>query len=484
MLDVLSGFVDLERSGTQSLYRQLYEQLRGAILDGRLVAGTRVPSSRAMAGQLGVARNTVLAAVEQLAAEGFLETQQGSGTVVSSQLSAELTSAASKRTSGKRPVHSLSAAGMRLADISRSSEGGEIPKPFLPGIPDIGAFPTTIWARLLRRETQRLQPEDLVYGWTAGHPRLREVLCAHLREMRGIQAEPEQIIITSSAQAALDLLARALVGPGDAVWLEEPGYLGARAAFSGAGAELVPVPVDDHGLNPNGKHVPPRAIYVTPSHQYPTGRLMPLARRLELLEAAECHGAYVIEDDYDSEFQFQGRPVAALQGLDPEGRVLYVGTFSKILQPGLRVGYAVVPSALAEPFSRIQRNTGHIATVAIQLALAAFIEEGHLRAHVRRVCALYEERQKILADGLASYFGGILIAEKPAGGMQLIAGLPDGLSDAKIIKKLANHNIQARAVSSFYLGKAQQQGLLLGFAGYRSEEIEAGLNGMKDILRF
>jgi GntR family transcriptional regulator/MocR family aminotransferase len=482
LLDVFSGVVDLERKANLSLYRQLYEQLRGAILDGRLPAGARVPSSRAMAAQLGVARNTVLAAVEQLAAEGFLEARQGSGTVVSAQLSADLTRAARKRTSGKRPVYSLSVAGKRLAGVSRTSEGGEVPKPFLPGIPDIGAFPATIWARLLRRETQRLRPEALAYGWTAGHPKLRQVLCAHLREMRGIQAEPEQIIITSSAQAALDLLARALVGPGDRVWIEEPGYLGARAAFSGAGAELVPVPVDGFGLNPNGKQARPRAIYVTPSHQYPTGRLMPLARRLELLEAAERFGAYVIEDDYDSEFQFQGRPVAALQGLDPEGRVLYVGTFSKILQPGLRVGYAVAPSALTEPLARMQRNTGQIVTVAVQLALAAFIEEGHLRAHVRRVCALYEQRQKVLVEGLASHFEGLLSIERPAGGMQLIAGLPDGMSDAAIVTRLAAHDIQARAVSDFYLSTAKSQGLLLGFAGYTREAIEVGLKEIKAVL--
>jgi GntR family transcriptional regulator/MocR family aminotransferase len=484
MLDVFSGIVDLERSAPVSLYRQLYEQLRNAILDGRLPAGTRVPSSRAMAGQLGVARNTVLTAVEQLAAEGFLEARQGAGTLVSAQLSAELTRAAQKRTSSQRPSYALSATGLRLASICRTSDGGETPKAFLPGIPDIGAFPAAIWARLLRRETQRLQPEALAYGWTAGHPKLREVLCAHLREMRGIQAGPEQIIITSTAQAALDLLARALVGPGDAVWLEEPGYLGARAAFSGAGAELIPVPVDGQGLNPNGQYPPPRAIYVTPSHQYPTGRLMPLARRLELLEAAERHGAYVIEDDYDSEFQFQGRPVAALQGLDPEGRVLYVGTFSKILQPGLRVGYAVVPSALAEPLTRIQRNTGQIVSVAIQLALAAFIEEGHLRAHVRRVCALYEQRQKVLAEGLADLFNGRLGVEQPAGGMQLIAGLPDGMSDIAIVKTLAAHGVQARALSSFYLGTPKYQGLLLGFAGYTNGEIETGLKQIKEILPF
>ncbi len=482
MLDVFSGIVDLERSAPLSLYRQLYEQLRGAILDGRLPAGTRVPSSRAMAGQLGVARNTVLAAVEQLGAEGFLEARQGFGTVVSAQLSAELTRAAGKRVSGKRPVYTLSVTGERLASVSRTSEGGEVPKPFLPGIPDIGAFPAAIWARLLRRETQRLQPEALAYGWTAGHPKLREVLCAHLREMRGIKAEPEQIIITSSAQAALDLLARALVGPGDNVWLEEPGYLGARAAFSGAGAELIPVPLDKHGLNPIGNYAPPRAIYVTPSHQYPTGRLMPLARRLELLEAAERYGAYVIEDDYDSEFQFQGRPVAALQGLDPEGRVLYVGTFSKILQPGLRVGYAVVPSALAGPLSRMQRNTGQIVSVAIQLALAAFIEEGYLRAHVRRVCALYEQRQSVLADGLSAHFKDMLRVEKPAGGMQLIAELPDGMSDTATVTALAARGVLCRALSSFYLGKAKRQGLLLGFAGYTSDEIENSLQELEEIL--
>ena len=484
MQDVFSGVVDLDRTAPESLYRQIYEQLRGAILDGRLPAGTRVPSSRIMAGQLGVARNTVLTAVEQLAAEGFLEARQGAGTLVSAQLSAELTRAAHKRISGKRPVYSLSDIGNRLAGISRASEGGETPKAFMPGIPDIGAFPAALWARLLRRETQRLQPEALAYGWTAGHPRLRGVLCAHLREMRGIQAEPEQIIITSTAQGALDLLSRALVNPGDKVWLEEPGYLGARAAFTGVGAQLVPVPVDHHGLNPNGKHAAPRAIYVTPSHQYPTGRLMPLARRLELLEAAERFGAYVIEDDYDSEFQFQGRPVAALQGLDPEGCVLYVGTFSKILQPGLRVGYAVVPGALAEPLTRIQRNTGQMVSVAIQLALAAFIEEGHLRAHVRRMCALYKQRQRTLVDGLAALFNGRLGVEMPAGGMQLIAGLPEGMSDAAIVKSLGERNIQARALSGFYLGEAKAQGLLLGFAGYTDEAIERGLEEIQEILRY
>ena len=381
MLDVFSGIVDLERSASLSLYRQLYGQLRGAILDGRLPAGSRVPSSRAMATQLGVARNTVLAAVEQLAAEGFLEARQGSGTLVSAQLSADLTRAARKRTSGKRPVYSLSDAGRRLAGVSRTSEGGEVPKPFLPGIPDIGAFPATIWARLLRRETQRLKPEALAYGWTAGHPKLRQVLCAHLREMRGIQAEPEQIIITSSAQGALDLLARALVGPGDAVWIEEPGYLGARAAFSGAGAELVPVPVDGFGLNPNGKHACPRAIYVTPSHQYPTGRLMPLARRLELLEAAEHFGAYVIEDDYDSEFRYAGRPIPAMAGFDKLNRTIYVGSFSKIFSNSLRLGYIVIPNILIERFISVTRRFGVKASLLPQQPLAEFISCGDFYRH-------------------------------------------------------------------------------------------------------
>lgn len=474
--------IDLDRSASNSLYRQLYEQLRSAILNGQLSAGTHIPATRAMAGQLGVARNTVLAAVEQLAAEGFLEAKQGSGTVVSARLAPELTRAARTSPVRKWQAPALSRAGEALASIRRDSEPGEAPRPFMPGIPDLDAFPRDIWARLLRRASQRLDAASAAYGEMAGVESLRRNLSEHLREARGVNAEPEQIIVTSSAQAALDLLARGLTNAGDRVWIEDPGYLGARAAFLGAGASLVPMAVDEHGLDPGASRTPPRLIYVTPSHQYPTGRLMPLARRLEVLECAERHDACIIEDDYDSEFQFQGRPVAALQGLDRGGRVIYVGTFSKILQPGIRVGYIVAPPGLAEPLARMQRNTGQVVSASVQFALADFIADGHLRAHVRRMCALYQERQRVLLHALGSHFGDRVCVEVPAGGMQFITSFDKGFDDVEAARKLGAAGIVARPVSQYYLGADKKQGFLTGFAGYPESAINRAVERMAKVL--
>jgi GntR family transcriptional regulator/MocR family aminotransferase len=435
-----------------------------------------------MARQLGVARNTVLAATEQLAAEGFLVARQGAGTVVAGEISAELTKAARTRGDAAPRSHTLSRAGERLAAIRRDAPGGEAPRAFLPSIPDLGAFPHELWGRLLRRACNLLAPDQAAYGSTAGLPALRKALCTHLCEARGVSAEPEQIIVTPSAQAALDLLARALVDQGDTVWIEEPGYLGARAAFAGVGAEIVPVSVDEQGLDPREAAAAPAMVYVTPSHQYPTGKLMPPARRLELLDCADRHNAYIVEDDFDSEFQFQGRPVAALQGLDAKERVLYVGTFSKVLQPGIRVGYAVVPRDLAEPLVRIQRNTGQVVPAIVQLALAAFIEEGHLRAHIRRMCALYHERQSLLAAALEEHCSAKVSVERPAGGMQLIAGLPEDIDDAALAVALGRRGVQARPLSAFYLGKPARRGLLLGFAGYPPADIERGVRQLATAL--
>lgn len=482
MQDVFSGIIDLDRSANGSLYRQIYEQLRSAILKGQLAAGTHIPASRTMAGQLGVARNTVLAAVEQLAAEGFLDARQGSGTVVSARLAPELTRAARSDDASVQREFKLSKAGEALASVRRDSGFSDGPRLFMPGIPDLDAFPREIWARLLRRASQRFDPVSASYGAMSGVERLRDVLCEHLREARGVIAEPEQIIITTSAQAALDLLARALVNPGDTVWFENPGYPGARAAFLGAAATLQPMAVDEHGANPATGEGQPRLIYVTPSHQYPTGCLMPLTRRLELLECAERYDASVIEDDYDSEFQFQGRPVAALQGLDRTGRVLYVGTFSKILQPGIRVGYAVVPKALAEPLARMQRNTGQVVSAGVQHALADFISEGHLRAHVRRMCVLYEERQGMLADALEKHLGSMFHVERPAGGMQFIAELQHDEDDIALADKLACAGISAKPISQFYLEKPLRRGFLMGFAGYTRPAMERGVAEMARVL--
>lgn len=482
MRDVISGLVDLERGAPMSLYRQLYDQLRRAILAGNLPAGTRLPASRVMAQQLGVGRNTVMAAVDQLVAEGYVETRTGRGTMVARRLSEQLTGAARAPRASRPPTHRLSMAGKALASVRRDAVSASSPVPFLPSIPDLRAFPQDIWARLLRRAGRRLSPEEAGYVWTHGLPRLREAVADHLRAVRGVKAEGGQVIIVSSAQAGLDIIARALLDPGEAAWIEEPGYLGARAALLGAGARVLPVPVDAEGLAPDAGSGTPRVIYVTPSHQYPTGTLMPLARRLELLDFAARTDAYVIEDDFDSEFQFNGRPVAALQGLEPEGRVLYVGTFSKVLQPAIRVGYVVAPLPLVEPLVRIQRNTGQIVPAVVQSALAEFIEDGHMRAHVRRMCALYSERQEQLVRILRERCRDRLAVHRPAGGMQLVAELSDGTNDVALAEALARRGVVVRPLGAFYIGRADRSGLLLGYAGYPEADMDRAAEVMASVL--
>ncbi|MCG8559335.1 MAG: PLP-dependent aminotransferase family protein [Hyphomicrobiales bacterium] len=482
MQETFSGIVDLSRTGPISLYRQIYEQLRDAILSGRLAAGTGVPASRVMARQLSVSRNTVLAAVEQLAAEGYLEARQGVGTVVAVRLSEDLVRPERAEGAVRPPPHRVSRLAQRVAASGREMAPRGVPQPFQTGTPDIDAFPHDIWARLLRRVSRQLSRDAAAYAHTDGLPELRTTLSAYLRESRGVRAAPEQIFVTSSAQAGLDLLARAVVDPGGVAWIEEPGYLGARAALLGTGAEVVPVPVDAHGLKPGGAHPAPRLIYVTPSHQFPTGCMMPLARRLALLDLAGRTGAYVIEDDYDSEFQFRGRPVAALHGLDVAERVLYLGTFSKTMFPGLRVGYAVVPPGLAETLGRLQRNTGQIAPAAVQLAIAAFIEEGHYRAHLRRMRACYAERRDCLVAALRRHLGGAVAVEPPAGGMQLIAELQGEADDVGLAARLAGAGIEAQALSSYYLGPPAKRGLFLGFAAWSPEQIETQTALMARVL--
>lgn len=478
MRDVLSGIVDLKRAGDAPLNRQLYAQLRDAILNGRLAAGTQVPASRLMARQLSVSRNTVLAAVDQLVSEGYLEARRGVGTVVARRLSEDLVRPGRETKPAGTRAHRVSRLARRIAVHGRAPSPRAAPRPFQTGTPDTQAFPHDVWARTLRRVSRNLKPDVAAYGHAEGVPALRNALATYLRENRGVRAEPEQIIVTSTAQAGLDLLVRAIVDPGDPVWIEEPGYLGARAALLGAGANITPVAVDRDGLDPSVGCPDPRLIYVTPSHQYPTGCMMPLARRLALLEAAGRVGAYVIEDDYDSEFQFDGRPVAALHGLDLHERVLYLGTFSKTMFPALRVGYVVVPPALTEPLARLQRNTGQFAPAGVQLAIAAFIEDGHYRAHVRRMRTRYADRRDCLVAALGRRFGRALTVAPPGGGMQLIAELPTDADDVAMVRRLAEEGIEAQAVSSYYLAMPRRRGLSLGFAAWSPEEIEAGVDAM------
>jgi GntR family transcriptional regulator/MocR family aminotransferase len=474
--ELLSGIVDLlpRHPDGETLARQLHGSLRRAILAGVLPSGHRLPSSREMARRLHVGRNTVTAAIDQLVLEGYLRVHRGRRPEVA--LPARLDPPVAAVSLSRPPEP-----GRRWDDDRWPFLAEGAARPFLPGLADGRAFPHDLWARCLRRAARR-GPAGLDQAWN--HPTLRTALLDHLARHRGAVAEPAQVIIAPSAQAALDLVARVMLGRGDLAWIESPGYGGARAAFLAAGARVNGVPLDGAGLSPAMGVGRPRLIFVTPSHQYPTGRLMPVARRRELLAFADACGALIVEDDYDSDFRYDGRPVAALQGLDARGRerVLYVGTFSKSMFADIRVGYAVVPAHLTARFEIAQRAAGQIVPAAVQGALADFIGEGHFAAHIRRMTRIYAARRDHLVGRLGAIAAGELAVEPPPGGLQLLARLPAGRDDRRLAERLAQAGVSARALSRHFFGTPAEQGLFLGFAAWTEQEIDAGCAILGELL--
>jgi GntR family transcriptional regulator/MocR family aminotransferase len=472
----------VDRRAGMPMYRQLYFAIRDAILDGRLRPGLRLPASRALAAELSVARNTVVLAFEQLLAEGYVEARVGAGTYVSETLPESLLAVRAAPGAPVRPKvgpQALSRRGAYLARIRPMAPSRPIP--FSPGLPELDAFPFDIWSRLLARHWRRPDISLLAGGAAAGARALREAIAAYLGASRAVVCTPDQVVIVSGAQQALDLAARALIDPGDSAWIEEPGYPGIQGALLAAGADLVPVPVDSGGIDvAEGRTRAPRArlAVVTPSHQYPLGATMPLARRLELLDWARQADAFVIEDDYDSEYRYSGRPLAALQGLDEDGRVIYVGTFSKVMFPGLRLGYMVVPAALVDAMLAIRRLLDVHPSGVVQAALAEFIEQGYLAGHIRRMRPLYAARQAALLDRVTARLGDRLILEPDESGMHLVGCLDDTEDDRAISAAALRHGVEAPALSRFYQGRARRKGLLLGYAGVTEVALEKALTGL------
>ncbi|MGF1609588.1 MAG: PLP-dependent aminotransferase family protein [Kiloniellales bacterium] len=487
----------LDPAAGEPLYRQLYLQLRDAVLAGRLAPGTRLPSSRALAADLGCSRNTVVTAFEQLLSEGYLEGQVGSGSYVSSVLPEELLAAPRpKATAADRasaaPPRGLSARGAALAAIARPRR--DAVQPFARR-PDVSSFPFDAWGRILGR-IWRHPPTGLTgYGDPAGYLPLRRGIVQYLQAVRGLVCEAEQVLITAGGQQALDLTARLLLDPGDAVWIEEPGFPGLRGALTAAGARLTPVPVDGEGLDvAAGLRLAPdaRLVAVTPSHQYPLGVTMSLPRRLALLDWARETGAWILEDDYDSEYRFAGRPLAALQGLDAgrsggAGQVIYVGTFSKVLFPSLRLGYLVVPPGLVASLQRARESLDDHPSLIAQPALAAFIEEGHFATHVRRMRRLYAARQRALVEAAARHLGGLLEIAPDDTGLHLVGRLSEGLAahmdDQGAARRAAAAGLSVAPLSSFYMKRPAAQGLLLGYAGIPEEQIEPAVKRLAEALR-
>lgn len=491
--------VELDRSSPVPLYRQLYAGLREGILAGTPPPGSRLPSVRTLVRELRVSRNTVEGALAQLSAEGYLKTQVGSGTYVSSVLPDEALGArgargqsqnrVSRGHSGSSELRGLSRRGARLAgtpvSVSRQ-RGSSAPRPFRPAVPAMDAFPLEIWRRLTGEFWRRPPRGSLGYGEPAGYRPLRMAIAEHLRAYRAVRCSWEQIIIVSGSQQALDLCARLLLDTGDEVWIEDPCYVGARAALSANGAKLVPVPVDDEGLDVAfGERAAPdaRLACVTPSHQYPTGATMSLSRRLALLEWASRTDAWVLEDDYDGEFRYFGRPLASLQGLDDDGRVIYVGTFSKVLSPALRIGYAVLPPRLIDAFERARAVADRHPPVPEQAILAQFIAGGHFTSHLRRMRKLYAERQGALVDAAGDTLGGLLEVRPSGAGLHLLGLLPDGVDDVEVSRRLDGAGIEAPPLSAHRLTTSETAGLVLGYAAFDVPAIRDGVKRLAEILR-
>lgn len=453
--------------------RLLHECLRAAIRDGTLAAGTRLVATRALAQELGIARNTVLYAYEQLASEGFVVPDRR-GTVVASALAAAApVSRASAR--GVAPAASLSRRAQGLRPLANEA-GGALP--FVPGVPDLHAFPLAQWRRLLERAWRNLDPAQLNYADPAGVPALRTAIADHLRAARGVVCATEQVFITDGSQASLDLCAHACADAGDTVWIENPGYGGAMAAFRGAELAIEGIAVDADGMAPTARDWQtrtPKLIYTTPSHQYPVGVVLSLARRMALIDGARAAGALIIEDDYDSEFRHEGPPLAAMQGLAPDAPVLYCGTFSKTMFPALRIGFLVVPPDLAPQLAALRAQSAPAGRVAEQLALADFLRSGEFALHLRRMRRLYRQRRDALVTALERHLGRIAEVRGASAGMHLSLHLRDArLLDVAISKQARAQGIVVNPLSPMAIdGGAAWNGLVLGYAQVPAEGMDA-----------
>jgi GntR family transcriptional regulator/MocR family aminotransferase len=478
--DGLLGTIDLSRGRSEALTRQLTDQLRALITSGSLAPGQRLSSSRHLARSLNVSRNTVTVAIEQLVAEGYLSAARGRRSIVAEGLALKSIKSRPRRSGPPSSRLKLSPWSHDLTHAGWPPIHEGAPRPFQPGVPDDREFPHDIWGRCLRRAAR-----GTIWCGDRSHnrPALQEALLRHLAEHRGIKAVPNQIVVLPSAQAGIALIARVLIEAGDLAWIENPGYGGARVALQAAGAVVAGVPVDDFGMAIAGRRDVPRLIFVTPSHQYPTGRLMPVGRRLELLRYAESVGAAIIEDDYDGEFHYEGRPVAALQGLAPSERIFYVGTFSKSMCSDIRVGYAIVPETLIDTFELAQRHTGLLAAVTLQDALAEFIGVGAYLAHVRRMTRLYKARRGRMLDALAAEARDRLAIDVPAGGMQLVARCRVSRNDRQLSARLLHAGVVSRPLSSLFFDRSREQGLFLGFAAWTEQEIDKAADILGRVVR-
>jgi GntR family transcriptional regulator / MocR family aminotransferase len=476
----------IDRSCGKPVNRQLYQVIREAILAHVMPVGLQLPSSRDLAGELDIARNTVMYAYEQLMAEGYLETRTGSGTFVADTVPDQMPEIAESGTLRPRQSDSvgLSERGAQLVKHAGAYQfqwGA-----FMPGVPDVTAFPNKVWSRLQNKHWQRARSELLTYGHGGGYLPLREAIAEYLRVARSVNCTADQVIVTSGIHQSIDLASKLLADVGDRAWVEDPCYWGTRSVLTSLNLKPVPILVDEEGINPRNADLrhPPRFVFVTPSHQYPLGQVMSLSRRRMLLEYAAMHNIWVMEDDYDSEFRYASRPLASLQGMDTYDRVLYFGSFSKTLFPGLRIGFVVVPPALAPAFATGLSDLYRGGQLFMQAVLADFMTEGHFASHIRRMRMLYAERQHLLREAINRHFGDKLVISGDDAGLHLALLLPEHCDDAALCRQAQGQGIITRPLSGYYMKPSRaKRGLILGYGCVPNELIGPTFDRLANIIR-
>ena len=484
----------LDASQPETLQRQLGEQLRRAILERRLAAGTKLPSSRLMAAELDCARGTVVAAIEQLAAEGYVIARAGAGTFVAADLPDEMLVASDGggRVAGatdEEPVLPERTRAALARDPAEEERIGELPIAFPIGQPDRLAFPFPLWAKLLEQEWRRPAWQVAGAPHPFGHPGLRAAIASYLGAARGFACEPRAVVITSGVRQSVSLFARVALAPGDDVWIEEPGYPGMGEALAAAEVRKVPVPIDGSGFSPEAALAlapEARLAVVAPAHQFPLGTVLSLQRRLALLNWAERTRGWIVEDDFDGEYRYSGRPLAPLRALDRSGRVAYLGSFSKLLFPALRLSFIVLPGSLVAATERIMAGISARASLLGQGALARFIAEGHLAAHLRRTRLLYAGRQQVLIAAAERHLSRLLEIAPDPGGMHLIArphpALGPKFDDLAATEAAEEAGVRVSPLSGCYGGSRKEHGLILGYAGTPEAEIEPAIKRLRGVV--
>jgi len=483
-LETVKAWIGDAAHGALPLHARVQRAIRQLILDGALDVGRPLPSSRALAKSLGVSRDTVEAAYSQLHAEGFIERRVGSGSFVSERAQRLPRRAVAKRAGSAEKALALSRRGSTLF------QGGGVrdflmSRPFAPGLPETRGFPLQIWERLGRQVLKEHGTSALLHSPPQGMEPLRRAIADYVNLERGARATPERVLVLTSSQQALTLCATVLLDTGDRIFIEDPVYHGARKAFDAAGLECVPVPLDADGMRL--EHLreaaqPAKAVFLTPSHQFPTGATLALDRRLAIIEWAQQEQAWIIEDDYDSEFHYAGKPTACVQGLDPYERTIYIGTFTKSLFPGLRIGYMVLPPSLVAPMT-VARTLldGHSAPIP-QLTLARFIEGGHFGAHVRTMRAVYAERRDVLERLVRQHLADFVEPRVPAGGMQMPCVFIRDIPEREAVESARRAGIDLLGLTGLHASSRHEAGFLMGFAAHAPNELEVAVRKLADVL--